>query len=219
MIFSFGVLALLPLALASLFRKNARQSDAGFLPLLAALAPVVAKGIGSIIKHKQQSAAEKKQAQYEQQQAAAAEQADRAKFEAAQNSPALAMQRMGFNMKLGRLLGAMGGRDKVPPSLLKSLDQARAVQSYVPGASYVPKPGSGNGLLDVAEGAMDALSYLDTSKLGSNPQRSFVEGATTPDLASKISLGSPKTTLTPLDAYDPTKKMGLQFPDPNQNYS
>lgn len=165
---SLMLFALLPLGLFSLFTRRLPRSTAGF-GFLAALAPVIASGLGSLIKGKQQSSAAKKQAEYEKQQALAAEAANKASWEAQQNSPAAQMQRMGFNMKLGRLLGAMGGREKVPPSLLNALDASRAMPTYTPGAAYVDKPSSGSGW-DVAAGAADALSYLDTSKIGRTPK-------------------------------------------------
>lgn len=156
--------ALLPLSLLSLLERGRHRYTAGF-GFLAALAPVVAKGIGSLISHKKQQSAEKKQIEYQKQQAMQEEAQRRAAFEASQNTPQAAMQRMGFNMKLGRLLGAMGGRDKVPPSLLKAYDTARAMQTYTPGAAYVPPPTSGAGIWDVLGGATEALSYLDVNKL------------------------------------------------------
>src|SRR6185295_7483612 len=108
---TFAVLALLPLALASLIHRRERGAYAGF-GFLAALAPVIAKGIGSIVKHKQESSAAKKTAAYEEQQAAAQEAAKRAAFEDAQDSPAAAMQRLKFNTGLAKILGQFGGRDK-----------------------------------------------------------------------------------------------------------
>jgi hypothetical protein len=99
------------------------------------------------------------------------------------NSPEMAMQRMGFNMKLGRLLGAMGGREKVPPSLLKAYDQARSMPTYTPGSSYIPKPTGGAGIWDVLGGATQALSYLDVNKLkggGGVSSGQPTQGASTP---------------------------------------
>ena len=159
------IFALLPLGLFSLWSRLPR-STAGILPLLGALAPVLAKGVGSLIGSKQKQSAAKQQAAYEAQLAQQQEQEAKAAFEAAQNTPAKAMERMKFNMQLGRLLGKAGGRGKLPPSLMKQLDTARAMPTYTPGASYVPKPTGGAGKWDFAAGLADALSYLDTSKLG-----------------------------------------------------
>lgn len=176
---TFCVLALLPLGLLSLFVKGRHRHTAGF-GFLAALAPVVAKGVSAIVKHKQQKSAEKKAAEYERQTAQAAEAERRAEFEAAQNSPQAAMQRLSFNMKLGKLLGAAGGRGKVPPSLLNAYDTARKVREYTPGASYVPRPTSGAGVWDVLGGATEALSYFDPSML----KRKSTGAPTTPTFAS-----------------------------------
>jgi hypothetical protein len=165
---TFGVLALLPLGLFSLFGKH-RRSDAGF-GFLAALAPAIFSGIKSIVSHKQQSSKEKKAAEYEKQQAAAEEAARKTAWDAQQNSPQANLQRMSFNMQLGRLLGGVGGRDKAPPSLVKALDAARGPQTYVPGTGYTPKPSSGAGIWDVIGGATDALAYLDPSAIKSKPK-------------------------------------------------
>ena len=178
----FYLFALLPLGLFSLFQRGRHRATAGF-GFLAALAPVVAKGIGSLIGHKKQQAQQKQQAQYEQQLAQQQEAERKAQWEAQMNSPQMAMQRMGFNMKLGRLLGAMGGREKVPPSLLSAYDQARSMPTYTPGSSYIPKPTGGAGIWDVLGGAADALSYLDVNKLkgggGKSPGQP-TQGASTP---------------------------------------
>ena len=163
------VFALLPLALFSLLERGDKQRAwifglaAG--SLLKALAPVVTTGISKIIGNKQAKSAEKKEAAYQQQLAAAKEAEDRARFEAQQNSPAAALQRQSFNMKLGRLLGAAGGREKLPPSLIAGYDVARKPLTYTPGAAYIPKPTKGAGIWDVLSGAGEALSYFDPSQL------------------------------------------------------
>jgi type II secretory pathway pseudopilin PulG len=138
--------------------------------IIGALAPVVASGVGSLIQHKQQSSAAKQQAAYEQQQAAQAEAARKAQWEGQQNSPEALMARQRYTMQLGRLAGAMGGMDKLPPSIAKTLQAARAMPAYTPGQSYIPKPTSGGGGWDIAAGAADALSYLDPSKLKGKPK-------------------------------------------------
>ena len=169
-----AVFALLPLGLFSLFERGRHRATAGF-GFLAALAPVVASGLSSLVRHKQAQSAEKKQAEYERQLAAQEEANRRAAFEAQQNSPAAALQRQSFNMKLGRLLGFAGGRDKLPPSLVAGYDVARKPLAYTPGAAYIPKPTSGAGIWDVIGGAGEALSYFDPSRL----KKSGVGGATT----------------------------------------
>lgn len=162
---TFAVFALLPLGLASFLHRKERGTFAG-LGFLAALAPVIASGIGSIVKSKQKKGEEKKAAQYAQQQAEAAEAAKRAEFEAAQNTPQAAMQRLKFNTQLAQILGKFGGREKTPGFLLNAFDTARKVKEYTPGAAYVPPPTSGGGFWGFAGGLADALSYFDPSKLG-----------------------------------------------------
>lgn len=156
--------AFLPFALLSLFARGNHRATAGF-GFLAALAPVVASGVKSLIGHKQKQSAEKKQIEYERQQHMAAEAQKRAAFEAQQNSPQAALQRQAYNLKLGKLLGKAGGRDKLPPSLLAGLDAARRVQEYTPGAGYVAPPTSSAGGWDLASGITDALDYFDYEKL------------------------------------------------------
>lgn len=158
--------AILPLGLASLCQRM-RGTYAGF-GFLAALAPVLASAAGSIFKKKSADSQAKKQAQYEQQMAAQEEAQRKAQFDAQANSPGAAMQRMGFNMRLGRLLGAMGGRAKVPPSLLKAYDSARAMPTYTPGPGYVAKPSATNGW-DFAGELGGALSYFDPSRMKKRP--------------------------------------------------
>ena len=157
------VFAILPLALFSFFSKG-RRADAGF-GFLAALAPVLASGISSLVGHKQKKSAEKKQADYERQLAAQEEAARRTAFEASQSSPSALASRQKFTLQLGKLLGKAGGREKVPPSILNYLEAQRKAQAYTPGGGYVEKPTSGAGIWDVIGGAGQALSYLDTSRL------------------------------------------------------
>lgn len=171
------VFALLPFALFSLVRRQP-SSTAGFLQFLA---PIVASGVTSLIKHKQQKSAEKKAAAYEKQQADAAAAAERASFEAQQNSPSALAQRQKFTLQLGKLLGKAGGKDKIPPSIYNYLQSQRQAQQYVGGPAYTPKPSSGAGLWDFLGGAAEALSYADTSKLKGKPRPTGptgLEGAT-----------------------------------------
>ena len=164
---TFALFALLPLGLASLFDREIRKGGtfAGF-GFLAALAPVVASGLSSLIGHKKQQSAEKKQIEYEKQQALAAEAARRSEYESAQNSPGALASRQKFTLQLGKLLGAAGGKEKIPPSIYNYLSSQRQAQAYTPGAAYTPKPTSGAGFWDFASGLGNALSYLDTTKLG-----------------------------------------------------
>ena len=94
---AFGVLALLPLALASFFSRG-RPSDAG-LGFLAALAPVIASGVGKLIGHKRAKSAEKKQAAYDRQIAEQEEAGRRTAFESAQGSPAALASRQKFTLQ------------------------------------------------------------------------------------------------------------------------
>ena len=144
-----------------------RGTTIGFLPLLAALAPVVAKGIDLIAKHKQQGAANKQAQEQAKQDALAAEAERRASYEASQNSPGALAGRQKFTLQLGKLLGAAGGKEKVPPSIYNYLNQQRTAQAYTPGAPYQAPVKKGGGSWDFASGLTDALSYLDTTKIGS----------------------------------------------------
>lgn len=150
--------------------------------VIGALAPVVASGVSQIFAHKSQTAAAKQQQQYEAQQAAAQEAARKAEFEAQQNSPSALASRQKFTVQLGKLLGAAGGKDKIPPSIYNYLQGQRQAAAYVPGAAPIPKPITGGSIWDVLGGAGQALSYLDTSKLKGKPtppiaQPSGLEGA------------------------------------------
>lgn len=166
---SLMLFALLPLGLASLFQRRLPTSTAGF-GFLAALAPVVAKGIGSLISHKQKKSAEK---QAEEQRKLEAQQADalaKQQWEAQQNSPAAQEARFKNTLQLGRLFGAMGGKDKVPPSIAKYYESARSMPTYSGVSSYVPTAQKGGTGWDIAGGVADALQYLDYNKLKSQPK-------------------------------------------------
>ena len=142
-----------------------RGTTIGFLPLLAALAPVVASGFKSLVTHKQQGSAQKQAAEQAKQDALAAEAERRASYEASQNSPGALAGRQKFTLQLGKLLGAAGGKDKVPPSIYNYLNQQRTAQAYTPGAPYQAPVKKGGGFWDFASGLTDALSYLDTEKV------------------------------------------------------
>lgn len=157
--------ALLPLALFSLFEKGRHHHTAGF-GFLAALAPVLAKGIGSLISHKQNKSKEKQAQEQSKLDAAAADAQAKQQWETNQNSPAAQAGRFKNTMQLGRLAGAMGGSlDKVPPSMLKYYQSQRTMPEYTGQSSYVPTAQKGGGGWDFAAGLTDALSYLDTEKL------------------------------------------------------
>lgn len=156
--------AVLPLALLSLFDRNRARSTAGF-GFLAALAPVLASGISGLIGHKQKKSAEK---QAEEQRRLEAQQADalaKQQWEAQQNSPTAQTARFKNTFALGRLGGAMGGLDKIPPSIKAYYESLRTMPEYSAQSSYVPTAPKGGGGWDFAGGVMNALSYLDTDKL------------------------------------------------------
>ena len=139
----FVLFALLPFGLLS-WRRLPR-STACFLPLLAALAPVIAKGIGSLINHKQAGSAQK---QAEEQKRLEAQQADtlaRQSWEAEQNSPGAQAARYKSTLQLGRLAGKMGGLDKLPPSMRNYYQSQRTMPTYGGTSSYVPTPKKGGG--------------------------------------------------------------------------
>jgi hypothetical protein len=162
------VFAILPLGLLSLFDRELRRGGtyAGF-GFLAALAPVLAKGVTSIIGHKKAQSAEK---QAEEQRKLQAQQQDalaKQQWEAEQNSPGAQAARFKNTFALGKLAGNMGGSlDKVPPSIAKYYQSMRSMPEYSAQSSYVPTPKKGGGTWDFLGGVTDALSYLDTSKLG-----------------------------------------------------
>jgi hypothetical protein len=169
----FTVLALLPLGLLN-WRRDWKWSDANIFglalaPFLKLIAPVVASGVSSLVGHKQAKSKEKKEAEFARQEALAAEAARKSQFEASQNDPRALAQRQSFTMQLGKLLGKAGGKEKIPPSIYNYLSSQRQAQQYTPGAAYTPKPTSGAGIWDFAGGLGNALSYLDTTKLGRTP--------------------------------------------------
>ena len=167
---TFALFALLPLGLLS-WRRNYRSSDAGFLPFLAALAPVIAKGIGSLISHKQKGAADKQAEEARRLEAERADAIARQQWQTEQDSPAARAARFKNTLSLGRLAGKMGGLDKLPPSIRNFYQTQRAMPEYTGTSSYIATPKKGGGAWDFLGGVTDALSYLDTSKF-SKPKAS-----------------------------------------------
>ena len=166
----FYALALLPLALASLFHKR-KDSDAlifglALAPFLKMVAPVVAKGVSSLIGSKQKSNAAKTAEAQRKKEVEAADAKAKLDWEGQQNSPAAQAARFKNTMQLGRLAGAMGGKDKVPPSMLNYYQSQRTMPTYSAQSSYVPTAPTKSGPWNFLGGVTDALSYLDTSKLG-----------------------------------------------------
>lgn len=161
----FAVFALLPLALSSLFDKGRHRHTAGF-GFLAALAPVIAKGIGSLISHKQNKSKEKQAQEQAKLDAAAADAQAKQQWEAQQNNPQAQAARYKNTLQLGRLAAGLGGMDKVPKSMAAYYNSMRSMPQYTGTSSYVaPAQKKGSGW-DIAAGVTDALGYLDTSKLG-----------------------------------------------------
>lgn len=213
---TFSVLALLPLALLG-WRRGYRASDAGFLPLLlAALAPVIAKGIGSVIGSKQKKSA---QQQAEEQRRLETQQADaqaKRSFEEQQNSPAAQQARFRNTLQLGRLAGGLGGMDKVPPSIAKYYQSMRTAPQYTGTSSYIPTPKKGGGVWDFLGGVTDALSYLDTSKLkggqppmGQTPQilssNGIMPGSAAPNPSTDAIVGLTQRLRNPMTPTYPPK--------------
>jgi len=156
----FVLFALLPLGLFSLFERGRHRLTAGFA-FLAALAPMIASGISSLVNHGKQKSAAKAA---EEQKRLAAEQADklaRQQWEAEQNSPQAAGARYKATFGLGRLAGKMGGLDKIPPSMRQWYDSQRTMPTYGGTPSYVPTPKKGGGLWDFLGEAAKAVSYLN----------------------------------------------------------
>ena len=167
----FYLFALLPFGLLSLWlhRNENHRSTAGF-GFLAALAPVVASGIKSLIGHKQQKSAQKQADEQAKLEAQRADEQARQKWEAEQNSPSAQAARFKSTLSLGRLAGAMGGLAKVPKSIASYYQSQRTMPTYSGTSSYIPTAQKGGTGWDIAGGIADALGYLDTSKLKGAPK-------------------------------------------------
>ena len=161
----FAIFALLPLGLFSLLDRNRARSTAGF-GFLSFLAPVIAKGIGSLIGHKKQKAEAKQQEEIARLQAQRADELSRQQWQAELDSPAARAARFKNTLSLGRLAGKMGGLDKLPPSIRNFYQSQRTMPEYTGTSSYIPTPKKGGGAWDFLGGVTDALQYLDTSKFG-----------------------------------------------------
>ena len=165
----FALLALLPLGLFGLLERGRHRQTAGFA-FLAALAPLIAKGIGSLISHKQAGSKEK---QAEEQKRLEAEQADklaRQEWDTQQNSPAAQAARFKSKFAYGKLAGAMGGLDKVPQSLSDYYKSGYATPEYGGTSSYVPTAKKGGGVWDFLGEAAKAASYLNPADFKSGPK-------------------------------------------------
>ena len=174
----FYALALLPLALASLFdRETRRGHSAGILPLLAALAPVIAKGVGNLISGKKASNAAKTAEAQRKKEVEAADAKAKLDWEGQQNSPAAQAARFKNTLQLGRLSGSMGGLDKLPPSIKNYYQTQRTMPTYTGQSSYIEPVKAKGGGWNFLGGVADALSYLDTSKMGGGGVSKSLMGA------------------------------------------
>lgn len=158
---TFAVFAILPLSLLWWQPKSERRGIVGILPLLTALLPVAASAVNSIINRNsanqqalQQQHEAERQAGFQQKSAFYNPQA----VQARQQSQALA------TLQLGRLAGAMGGLDRVPPALRNMLQQRRQEQTFQfePGAVPQAPRAAGNTLTDI----VGSLRYYNPQPTG-----------------------------------------------------
>ena len=165
----FVLFALLPLGLFSLFEKGRHRHTAGFA-FLAALAPMIASGISSLINHGKQKSAAKAAEEQKRLEAQQADKLARQSWETEQNSPAAQAARFKSKFAYGKLAGAMGGLDKVPQSLANYYKSGYAMPEYTGTSSYVPTAKKGGGAWDFLGEAAKAVSYLDPSVFKSAPK-------------------------------------------------
>lgn len=133
--------------------------------LIEALAPVVAKGVGTLISSKQGKAEQKQLEEQRRLEAQRADQLARQQWEAQVNSPQAQAARFKNTLQYGRLAAGLGGLDKVPKSLSSYYESARKMPEYTGTSSYIPTPKKGGTGWDIASGIAGALGYLDTEKL------------------------------------------------------
>lgn len=146
-------------------------------PALLALAPVVAKGVGTLIQSKQASNAKKTAAAQAKQDALAADAQAKLDWEEKQNSPAAQAARFKNTFTLGKLAGHLGGMDKVPKSIAAYYNSLRTMPTYTGQSSYQEPVKAGGGGWNLAAGITDALGYLDTSKIGAPKASAGLMGA------------------------------------------
>jgi len=113
--------------------------DIGFL---GGLIPIAASLIGGLIgkKGKKKEAEAQRQSEWQQ-----AENERRQAWESRYGSPDAESRRLQATMRLGRLYGLLGGREKAPPSLVKHLQSLRSVPTYAPGTYTKGDTGIGGG--------------------------------------------------------------------------
>src|SRR3990172_6633574 len=128
--------------------------DIGFL---GGLIPIAASLIGGLIgkKGKKKEAEAQRQAEGQQ-----AENERRQAGEARYGSPDAESRRLQATMRLGRLYGLLGGREKAPPSLVKHLQSLRSVPTYAPGTYTKGDTGIGGGWGSEADLAAPAGKYF-----------------------------------------------------------
>ena len=157
---TFAVFAILPLTLLWWQPKGERRGITGILPLLTALLPVAASAVQSMITRRSGETTA-------QQQARQAQRADldrqKAEYYQENYSPQAQQNQAMATMQLGRLAGAMGGLDRVPPALRNLLSQRRTARpsEYNTNVPNAPRAG-GLGLaqdLIGAAGSFDVAGY------------------------------------------------------------
>jgi hypothetical protein len=138
-------------------------------PALLALAPVVASGVGSLIKSKQASNAKKTAQAQAKQDALAADAQAKLDWEEKQNSPAAQAARFKSTFSLGKLAGHLGGMDKVPKSVAAYYNSQRAMPTYTAQSSYQEPVKSSGGGWNLAAGIADALGQYSPSSFKKAP--------------------------------------------------
>ena len=166
----FALFALLPLGLFGLLERGRHRHSAGFA-FLAALAPMIASGISSLISHKKAGSAQKTAEEEKRLAAAQADKVAREQWDTQQNSPAAQASRYKNTLQLGRLAGSMGGLDKLPPSIRNYYQAQRTVPTYGGTPSYVAPAKKGGGVWDFLGEAAKAVSYLDPAAFKSGPPK------------------------------------------------
>lgn len=145
---------------------------------LAALAPALISGVSAFFKHKGAGSAAKRQE-------AADLAKQRAEYEKYQASPEAILQRVRSTARLGRILGALGGRAKAPPSLVALYDRMRAQQPFTHVPGYVQKPSG----WDLAGGLLDAAGNFNPAALGEggvSMPRGGVPGLSSADILQRL---------------------------------
>lgn len=106
-----------------------------------ALLPLLGQGVSAFLgqKGKKKAEAAQRQQAFEEE-----EVGRRGAHEEKYGTPQAEAGRMSATMRLGRLLGATGGRGSAPPSLVSSLDALRSKPEYA-ARTYTPAKSAGGG--------------------------------------------------------------------------